>query len=521
MKLKRFIAKDMRTALYAIKEELGADAVIMSNKRTDDGVEIVAGIDEDLAPASNLTVDIQNPADRSDRFLSEDDVSISQNALEALKGGNSLPNPKAQAANLKPGTPPLPQSQGTFAKSLLELLERQKRLNKAGLNRGMTAAQGEPQGVDPLSALSADPRIARQRMAVQSLAGGSEQASAATKSAAQESIPDLDALLTKDEQRLEELKVSGIDSYRQDLRQSKEDDAPDDDEKLGSELAAIRQLLQYELAGLRHDQKMRQEPVKAMLSELLEDSGFSRMQAQDLVSGINGEESINAALRDLKDIVASRLTLMEDDIVDKGGVVALIGPAGVGKTTTLAKLAARFVMRYGPQRVAIVSADHYRIAAFEQLKTYGRIMGCQAYSLSSLGALPKLLGQLKQKALVLLDTAGVGLKDERFGMQIAQLKLQSALNLKHYLVLPATAQRTVLEQAYKQFSTLPLEGLILTKLDEAMGLGDALSLCLSHQLPLAYLTAGQRVPEDISVPSARLLAQSLVTSLEKNRINQK
>ena len=129
-------------------------------------------------------------------------------------------------------------------------------------------------------------------------------------------------------------------------------------------------------------------------------------------------------------------------------------------------------MKYGPDRVALVTADHYRIGAVEQVKTYGRIMGCSAFAIKNLDELPQMLYSLKDKSLVLVDTVGVGLHDESFGTPLAQLKGQSKLKLKHSLVLPATAQRRVLEQAYEHFSSIGLKGLILTKVDESQSLSD-------------------------------------------------
>ena len=217
---------------------------------------------------------------------------------------------------------------------------------------------------------------------------------------------------------------------------------------------------------------------------------------------------------DLEGELERRIKVGHDEIVKEGGIAALIGPAGVGKTTTLAKLAARFVMSYGTERVAIVTADHYRIGAVEQVRTYGRIMGCAAFAVTSLNELPEMLYKLRDKSLILVDTAGVGLKDERFNTQFAQLKQSSKLRMRHYLVLPATAQRRVLEQAYQHFSGIGLDGLMLTKVDESDNLGDALSLCLEHELRLCYLATGQRVPEDLSVPEARALTRRVLSSVE-------
>lgn len=149
------------------------------------------------------------------------------------------------------------------------------------------------------------------------------------------------------------------------------------------EVDSIRRLLQFELAGLMSDSKKREEPVRAMIYELLLSSGFEKHLSQELSENIDADASFNFAWRQLASIVEKRLTVGQDEIVNEGGIVTLIGPAGVGKTTTLAKLAARFVMRYGPDRVALITADHYRIGAVEQVKTYGRIMGCSTFAIKS------------------------------------------------------------------------------------------------------------------------------------------
>lgn len=302
----------------------------------------------------------------------------------------------------------------------------------------------------------------------------------------------------------------GIDSYRS----AGEPNVRQDLERMRAEVENIRKLLQFELAGLMQDNRSRTEPVKAMIIKLLHSVGFSDRVADMLVKNLPAEATFNTAWRSIVQALERSIVVGDDEIISQGGIVTLIGPAGVGKTTTLAKLAARFVMRYGPQRVAIVTADHYRIGAVEQIKTYGRIMGCATFAVKNLSELPQLLYTMSDKSLILVDTAGVGFKDERFGAQLSQLKLQSSLKLKHYLVLPCTAQRKVLQHAYDHFSIVGLTGLILTKLDECQNLGDALSLCIDMNLPISYITDGQRVPEDIDVPHPNELARRALSSIE-------
>ena len=458
MKLKRFVAKDMRSALALIKEELGPDAVIMSNKRIENGVEIVAGV-ENSAPSVKDQV--------ASRSIKDDEVT--------LGGSRKASAPKSSA----------PSKQEAFAKSLLEILERQK----------------------------------QEQAKQQQVASSKRTASAAAPSReppaplyAQQEMRDL---FVKEEHREVERKVEkthGISSYISEESESEKNELS----RMRHEVDSIRRLLQFDVAGLMADSKKREEPVRAMVYELLLSSGFEKSVAHELAETIDADASFNFAWRELAKTIEHRLIIGSDEVVNDGGIVTLIGPAGVGKTTTLAKLAARFVMKYGADRVALVTADHYRIGAVEQVKTYGRIMGCSAFAVKSLDELPQMLHTLRDKSLVLVDTVGVGLYDERFGTQLAELKQQSKLKLKHYLVLPATAQRRVLEQAYDHFSSIGLKGLILTKIDESESLADALSLCIKQKLMLSYITDGQRVPEDLSVPVAKNIAVKALSSVEND-----
>lgn len=501
MKLKRFFAKDMRTALSMIKEELGPDAVIMSNKRASDGVEIVAGIEDSPAPAKNLAQSLRaganaaqaakilSAAERLERDLGDDEVSLSS----AARTSASAPSLGSQKSDNKE----------EFAASLAALLQRSHQKTQAA----MRAAQQGAETAQPAAAPEPEPAPA-----------ASPNPAAAPKTLAENS--ELAALFAKTkakEEREAQLKVHGMDSYQTDQSEAAAVKDPAFSQ-LQDEVAQIRRLLQFELSGLLTDSRSREDPVKAMVSTLLQSAGFAREIADDFSSAVSSDASFNFAWRELADILADRLPVGGDEIIKEGGVVALIGPAGVGKTTTLAKLAARFVMRYGPERAAVVTADHFRIGAVEQVKTYGRIMGCAAFAVKDLTELPELLYTLRDKSLVLVDTAGVGLKDERFGTQLAQLKLQSALKLKHYLVLPATAQRRALQQAYRHFAPAGLTGLILTKLDECGSLGDALSLIIKEDLKLCYVTDGQRVPEDLTVPDPRSIALQALACVEDDAV---
>jgi flagellar biosynthesis protein FlhF len=171
-------------------------------------------------------------------------------------------------------------------------------------------------------------------------------------------------------------------------------------------------------------------------------------------------------------------------------------------------------MKYGADQVALVTTDNYRIGAYEQLQTYGRIMGCAVKSLSNMNDMQNVLYQLRNKRLVLIDTAGMGQRDQRLSQQLDELINSCNVHIHNYLVLPATGQRRVLQDAYEQFSRIELSGAVLTKLDESLCIGDALSVCMQNQLPISYVTNGQRVPEDLAVANAQQLVQMVLSEME-------
>jgi flagellar biosynthesis protein FlhF len=179
-----------------------------------------------------------------------------------------------------------------------------------------------------------------------------------------------------------------------------------------------------------------------------------------------------------------------------GGVIAVVGPTGAGKTTTIAKLAARWSMQHGSQDLALVSTDAYRIGAREQLMTYGRILGAPVHAANSGSELARVLDRLKSKRLVLIDTAGMGPRDVRLTEQLAALQL-GASRARVLLALPAQGEGHALDEIIRAFARVSPAACIVTKVDEAASLGAVLSTTLRHKLKIAYLCNGQRVPEDL------------------------
>lgn len=457
MKIKRFFAKDMRTALNEVKETLGSDAVIMSNKKVTGGIEIVAAVDYGVTEESS-----------SDRELAEDSVNIS-----SLSGKKS---PTSRSGSFqKTDVEQNFDEHASLKDNLTDFLRRQqKRHVDADAERKQEEYAPKPsrnsaQGGGPQTlAQQSQWKSARQSLK-KPLPGGNHPRMATSA----------------DEQ------AKAIDSLR-------------------SEMSAMRKLLEHQVSGLMWQEVERTEPIRALMIKELQKLGFGDELADQLASLIPDDSSPSQAWQQVQDMLASQLETGEDDVLREGGAIALLGPTGVGKTTTIAKLAARFAKRYGAEQVAMITTDTYRIGAHEQLSTYGKIMGCPVRVANDEEELSELLYQFREKRLVLIDTAGMSQRDIRLNEQLDALVKNSRVNIRSYLVMSANAQSRVMEETVQQFSRIPLAGTILTKLDESLCLGEVLNVVLTNALPISYITNGQRVPEDIDIANAYdLVAQAL------------
>ncbi len=374
MKIKRYFARDMRQAIRKVREEQGPDAVILSNRRVEGGVELVVAVDYDES-----------------------------------------------------------------------LLDR--------------ATQNEPEPAGPAAA-----DLSQQT-------SGAVPVQAAEKPTAQDPAsgqPDQAVVWTQD--------PAIVDMRR--------------------EIHELRGLLENQLAHLAWADFNRRQPHSAGLLRRLMDFGLPAAHCEALVNQLGDIQEIDQAWRYVQDLLAEELLVTDDDILSRGGIVALVGPTGVGKTTTVAKLAARYALRNGQRSIALVTTDSYRIGAHEQLITYGRILGVPVQVASDADELQATLKNLMDRNLVLIDTAGMGQRDLRLSEQFAILS-GTGTPIQTYLVLSATTQTAVHDEVLRTFDRTLLKGCILSKVDEAMSLGGLLSLLIQKQLPLAYVANGQRVPEDL------------------------
>lgn len=266
---------------------------------------------------------------------------------------------------------------------------------------------------------------------------------------------------------------------------------------MGQEIRALRSLLEHQLSGIAWGELGRRHPLRASLLRRLLELGLSHQVAHNLIQALPPMADLHSAWRRVLGILAHRLPLNPHEMLTHGGIVALLGPTGVGKTTTVAKLAARFALHHGPQWVALITTDSYRVGAHEQLHTFGRIMDVPVRVANSPAELRRALDAFSRRRLVLIDTAGISQRDIRFSKQVNLIR-SGAPAVKSYLVLSATTQTLGLEQTVAAFRGAQVNGCVITKLDEATSLGGVLATVAQHEIPLSYISNGQRVPEDLA-----------------------
>jgi flagellar biosynthesis protein FlhF len=270
-------------------------------------------------------------------------------------------------------------------------------------------------------------------------------------------------------------------------------------EILAHEVKNIRSLIERQLVNFAWREMKSAGPLKFDVLRTLLDLGFSPRLARQISSAVPDELDEETALRWVRGAIAHNLrgTAHSAELIEQGGIFALVGPTGVGKTTTVAKLAARCVLKRGPASLALITTDTYRIGAHEQLKIYGKILNVPVYAVKDEMELARTLDELRGKHLVLIDTAGMSQRDRRINAQIALLSSGKAAKVQRLLLLSATAQAGTLDDVVSAYLGTGLAGVVLTKIDEALSLAPALDVVVRHKLALHYITNGQRVPEDL------------------------
>lgn len=285
-------------------------------------------------------------------------------------------------------------------------------------------------------------------------------------------------------------------------------------EAMREEMQNLRRWLQAELSTMSWYDLGQRSPYAQELLQRLGRLGLSPDIARKLSERVEGAEDLEQAWRKSLFFLAREVRIHEDEILQRGGIVALVGPTGVGKTTTIAKMAARYALRHGHRNVALISTDNFRIGARDQLHTYGRILNVPVRTANDPESMQDAIDSLSDRRLILIDTAGMGADNERFAEQVETLNAVGK-GLTTLLTLSATTESAALDKAIRLFSVTRPDACLLTKLDEAASLGALLSAVVHAELPVAYLADGQRVPEDLQIARAQPLVQRAAELLDE------
>lgn len=525
MLVKKYFGRTTRDALRQVREELGADALILSNRPlASGGIEIMAVADGDVsALAQSLaTAAVNRHAPEAAESLAAftgsglaTPATAQAKPLNSAVMGHALARtyavpvePLDEPEHIPPAARPLVTPAAFQPDNPFPNAELTSAVAKAGIAEVETdespSETAEPEEESPPKAVPfRESVIGRyEERAAAEIAPSGHFADPATTALAQQ----------KDSQSVipNHLRAPETDSELLE-RKEEPDPALEKLDLLNEEIKTLRSILQGQLASLAWANFENHEPVQAELFRQLLAAGMSPALCRQLVAKLPTQFSDEAALKWAKSALAHNvLTIPEqEDVVAKGGLYALVGPTGVGKTTTVAKLAARCTIRHGADRVALITTDSYRIGAQDQLRLYGKILGVSVYSVQNEADLNLTLADLGSKHhVVLIDSVGMGQRDSRVNGQIemfANSVGHGGKTISRILVLAANSDGHTLEDVVRRYRGNGLAGCIISKLDEAVSAGPSLDTLIRHRLPVYYVTNGQRVPEDLHLPNAQFL----------------
>ncbi|MGY6269859.1 flagellar biosynthesis protein FlhF [Achromobacter denitrificans] len=491
MKISRFFGINSREVMRQVRQVLGPDALIVSNRSVDGGVEVLATVEGAFDDAPAQTPPRETPA--QPRPPVESAAAAAPPAMPA-----AAPAPPAYMAPAR--------SIAAYQAAYAAPAEAEAAEPVSSIPAPVTLAPLAPATVAPASAAPAAAPAAVPSAAsapihapIHAAAPSASQPTAAPSMARTPDAP------LRQAPTLPQLALPG-----------------DTAAGLQDAISALRGALESRMDGLLWGgrQGPGREPAAAALFRSLLDAGFSTKLVRTLVERLPEGMQPDAALSWARNELVTHLPVLrsEDEFLG-GGVYALVGPTGVGKTTTLAKLAARCVAREGREQVAMLTTDNFRIGALEQLQIYGRLMGVPAHSVRDAGELRRILAELGNRKIVLIDTTGISQRDRLVAEQAAML-CNAGKPVRRLLVLNAASQGDTLDEvahAYRNGVGEDVAGCIITKLDEATRLGAALDTAIRHRLPIHYVSVGQKVPEHMEQARADVLIDRAFSMVERAR----
>jgi flagellar biosynthesis protein FlhF len=459
MNIQRFTAQTSREAMAKARRAFGDGAVILSTRSTEEGFEVMAAAEESLAALPQSTPE---PAPRQ---------SLAARAQDSVERDTEA-----------------------LAMSTLSFQEyvRERMLRKRKEATAPAAAPAVP--VNPRAAAPIQLREERAPVAPAPVAAHAMGLS-----------PSMPPIRT-----------------RGPIEASWEDSAPPEPtmgaprgNTMAVELSALKDMIEERFNTLAWLGSSKQNPIQSNLMLKLIRSGYSPSMARAVLEKVPADASVPDAVRWVMDVITRNLKVPGPggSLSEEGGVIALIGATGVGKTTTAAKLAAQCVRQHGAASVGLVTLDSYRVAGYEQLRTYGRMLGVVAHLAHDRSALGDLLNLLANKRMVIIDTAGLGQRDQRIQDMLDVLDMPK---VKKTLVLNAGAHGDTIDDVLNSFKARSLHGVVLSKVDEAVKLGPAIDSLIRHQVVLRGVANGQRVPEDWQAPDAAAMVRISMGSQTKS-----
>ena len=511
MKITRHTAKDMRQALRLVRDQLGPEAVILTSKRTAFGVEVTAAVDFDAA-----RIEAQTPAAEPRTFRPEE---FTPPAPAQAPSPPRREDPYTIADHHEPAEDGAQQS--LYARIQAEMLDA-KTVATAGRGRNSdvkAAPAPAPTRAVEERGSSVRPRDVAppSRTAIEGVARSAAPAAQhrSTNTEVDSALDSaIDAYMGAGNAEDDEALISAaLASANRPTPTSAGAKDIAGDTAMGAELKAMRRMLETQLAQLAWSDLTRRAPIHTEILTDLTEVGLSQALAGQIVAQLPSGTDLIKARRLSIALLSQRLNVTGDRWLDKGGRVALVGPTGVGKTTALAKLAVRWVLRHGARSLALISADGVRIGAHDQMQALGQMIDVPVYIADSFNEIPQLLEQLGQQRFVLIDTPGMSQRDAQLATRMEQLA-NAGHGLETALVLSASTQAGAIEETVKRYAKAKPASALLTKVDEAASLGGILSVLADTAMPISYVSEGQRVPEDLR-PARALELVSRAVQLAK------
>jgi flagellar biosynthesis protein FlhF len=522
--VRRFQAPTSREALAKARLAFGDATLILSNRATAEGVEVVATSEDSLQEAGvGLPV------------ASRPSAPVSRSATPASTRAAAAPRDRADhsQSSVADDTQAMAMSTLNFQDYVRERMLRRR---KEALAHDQAPATLARVAHDP-AAQAALIQASRAPAATALSTRGSfaDRAAASAPTTLEPGVAQalgLPAPQTPQFPRLSDADLTGaaidgkarrtLPSAPRTLKSSAPQAAmsANDTQRLMGEMAQMKALIEERFTTLTWLGQARQDPIRANLMIKLIRAGYSPRLARSVLEHLPGELSVAEAFQWTLQVLQRNLRTDTPDtaLLETGGVVALVGPTGVGKTTTAAKLAGLCAQEYGAHSVGLITLDTFRVGAHEQLRQYGRMLGVVAHQAHDHAALQDLLGLLSSKKLVLVDTTGFAPRDPRGREMLHHLDDE---RIERVLVVPAGMHGDTLDEAVSVFKDLGANQLILSKSDEAAKLAPALDVLIRHQMVLRGVTTGQRVPEDWEAADAGQLVRAALRTPAQSAFDPK